>query len=115
MSKREPPIVAIIGVGEMGAAVAQRLRLRGARVRVSLKGRSTDSERRARRAGLEIVNEDAALFGNATFVLSISLPRAAVQVDTQSRTTFRSASNDAIFDYCNAIAPATARRIAEVL
>jgi 3-hydroxyisobutyrate dehydrogenase-like beta-hydroxyacid dehydrogenase len=115
MSKPQPPIVAIIGVGEMGAAVAQRLRLRGARVRVSLQGRSADSERRARRAGLEIVNGDAALFGNATFVLSIVPPGVAVQVATQYRTTFSSASGDAVFADCNAIAPATARRIAEVL
>ena len=114
MSKPQPPIVAIIGVGDMGAAVAQRVRLRGARVRVSLKGRSADSERRARRAGLETVNDDAALFGDATFVLSIVPPGVAVEVARQYRT-FSSAPRDAIFADCNAIAPATARRIAEVL
>jgi len=114
MSNREPPIVAIIGVGEMGAAVAQRLRLNGARVRVCLKGRSADSQRRARRAGLEIVNDDAALFGDAAFVLSIVPPGRAVQVASQYRTTFSTAPRDAIFADCNAIAPATSRRIAEV-
>src|SRR5215472_18942087 len=97
MSKREPPIVAIIGVGEMGAAVAQRLRLNGARVRVCLKGRSADSQRRARRAGLEIVNDDAALFGDAAFVLSIVPPGVAVQVARQYRTTLGTEPRDATF------------------
>jgi L-threonate 2-dehydrogenase len=115
MSNRKPPVVAIIGVGEMGAAVGQRLRLRGARVRVSLKGRSTDSERRARRAGLEIVNDDDALFGDATFVLSIVPPGVAVQVASQYRTMSGTPPGDAIFADCNAIAPASARRIAGVL
>ena len=115
MSNREPPIVAIIGVGEMGAAVAQRLRLSGAHVRVSLKGRSAESERRARRAGVEIVNDDAVLVGGADFVLSIVPPGVAVQIAEQYRTSFAGAAKEAIFADCNAIAPSTARRIAEVL
>jgi len=115
MSNREPPIVAIIGVGEMGAAVAQRLRLSGARVRVSLNGRSADSERRALRAGLEIVSDDSALVSNAAFVLSIVPPGVAVQVANQYRTSFAAAAKGVIFADCNAIAPATARRIGEVL
>src|SRR5262249_3322384 len=105
MSNREPPIVAILGVGEMGSAVAQRLSLSGAQVRVSLKGRSPDSERRARRAGLEIVNDDAALVSDAAFVLSIVPPGVAVQVAEQYRTSFASAAKEAIFADCNAIAP----------
>jgi len=115
MSNREPPLVAILGVGEMGAAVGQRLRLSGAHVRVSLKGRSSESERRARRAGLEIVKDDAALLSNAAFVLSIVPPGVAVQVAEQYRTSFASVANKAIFADCNAIAPSTARRIGEVL
>jgi 3-hydroxyisobutyrate dehydrogenase-like beta-hydroxyacid dehydrogenase len=115
MSNREPPIVAILGVGEMGAAVAKRLRLSGAQVRVSLKGRSADSERRARQAGLEIVNDDSALLNDAAFVLSIVPPGVAVQVAEQYRTSFARTAMGAIFADCNAIAPATARRIGEVL
>src|SRR5215472_2507526 len=115
MSNRETPIVVILGVGEMGAAVAQRLRLSGARVRTSLNGRSLESERRARRAGLDIVNDDAALVSDAAFVLSIVPPGVAVEVAEQYRTSFASAAKEAIFADCNAIAPSTARRIGEVL
>lgn len=115
MSNREPPIVAIVGVGEMGAAVAQRLRLSGAHVRVCLKGRSAESERRARRAGVEIVNDDAVLVSGADFVLTIVPPGVAVQVAEQYRTSFVSTAKEAIFADCNAIAPSTARRIGEVL
>ncbi len=56
--KDAAPVVAIIGAGEMGAAVGQRLQKSGARVLTSLKGRGSQSVERVRQAGLEIVDDD---------------------------------------------------------
>ncbi len=115
MSDSEQPVVALIGAGEMGAAVGRRLKLRGARVLISLKGRSSESERRVRRAELEVVDDDAALVRGADFVLSIVPPGVAVEIARRYRSALDAAANHPIFADCNAISPATARRIGEVL
>lgn len=115
MNNPKQPIIAIIGVGEMGAAVGKRLLLSGARVRVSLRGRSSESAARVRKAGLDAVNDDAALVRDANFVLSIVPPGVAVEVAKQFRDALAAASVLPVFVDCNAVAPATARRIGDVL
>jgi ketol-acid reductoisomerase len=50
--------VAIIGAGEMGAAVGRRLREMGARVITPLRGRSAGSVERVTQAALEVVDDD---------------------------------------------------------
>jgi pyrroline-5-carboxylate reductase len=57
----EPPVIAIIGAGEMGAAIGRRLREAAARILISLNGRSAASADRIRRAGLEVVHDDRRL------------------------------------------------------
>ncbi|MFZ1886740.1 MAG: DUF1932 domain-containing protein [Candidatus Binataceae bacterium] len=114
MDHSDQPVVAIIGAGEMGAAVGRRLKLRGARVLISVKGRSPESERRARRAELEVVDDDAALVRQADFVLSIVPPGVAMEIARRYRSALDAATKDAIFVDCNAISPATARRIGDV-
>jgi len=47
MSDRDAVTVAIVGAGEMGAAVGRRLREAGARVVTSVAGRSANSVRGA--------------------------------------------------------------------
>ncbi len=115
MSSNELPIVAIVGAGEMGAAVGRRLLMSGARVRTSLAGRSAESHRRVQRAGLEIVNDDSELIRDADFVLSIVPPAVAVEVAERCRAPLSDAKKNPVFADCNAVAPKTARRIAEVL
>lgn len=115
MGNSGQPVVALIGAGEMGAAVGRRLKLYGARVLISLKGRSSESERRVRRAELEIVDDDAALVRDADFVLSIVPPGVAVEIARRYRSALDAAAKNPIFADCNAISPATARRIGEVL
>lgn len=115
MNNREQPTIAIIGAGEMGAAVGGRLLLSGARVRVSLRGRSAQSANRVRRAGLEVVNDDVALVRDADFVLSIVPPGVAVEVAQEVRNALAAAAEPPVFADCNAIAPDTARRIGDVL
>ena len=89
MSDRDSVTVAIVGAGEMGAAVGRRLREAGARVVTSLAGRSADSVARVRDAGLEVVNDDDSLVRDANFVLSIVPPGVAVEVAEASSRSAR--------------------------
>jgi 3-hydroxyisobutyrate dehydrogenase-like beta-hydroxyacid dehydrogenase len=108
-------VVAIIGAGEMGAAVGRRLMRRGARVRTSLRGRSAESVDRVRRLGLEVFDDDDALIDGAGFLLSIIPPGQAVAVAERFRAPLTRARVKPVFVECNAIAPATVRSIANLL
>jgi len=107
--------VAIIGAGEMGAAVGRRLHECAARVMTSVAGRSASSIERVRRAGLELIDDDARLADEAEFVLSIVPPGVAVEVANRYREVIRQSPAKPYFVECNAIAPATTRRIHEMM
>jgi L-threonate 2-dehydrogenase len=107
--------VAIVGAGEMGAAVGQRMRELGARVLTTLKGRNAASVERVKRTGLEVVDDDDALVGAAGFVFSIVPPGQATAVAERFRGPLTRSSNKPVFVECNAIAPGTVRRIADRL
>jgi 3-hydroxyisobutyrate dehydrogenase-like beta-hydroxyacid dehydrogenase len=115
MSERDSVTVAIIGAGEMGAAVGRRLREAGARVVTSLTGRSAESVERVRDAGLEVVNDDDSLVRDANFVLSIVPPGVAGEVAKRLRGPLGRAQTMPVFVECNAISPATCRRISDLL
>jgi len=107
--------VAIVGAGEMGAAVGHRLREAGARVITSLAGRSAESVARVRDAGLEVVNDDDSIVRDANFVLSIVPPGVAVEVADRLRGPLARARAKPAYVECNAISPATCRRIRDLL
>jgi L-threonate 2-dehydrogenase len=107
--------VAIVGAGEMGAAVGRRLREAGARVVTSLAGRSAESIARVRNAGLEVVADDDSLVRNASFVLSIVPPGVAVEVAKCLSGPLSRADEPPVYVDCNAISPATCRRICGLL
>jgi 3-hydroxyisobutyrate dehydrogenase-like beta-hydroxyacid dehydrogenase len=115
MSERDSVTVAIVGAGEMGAAVSRRLREAGARVVTSLTGRSAESVARVRDAGLEVVNDDDSLVRDANFVLSIVPPGVAVEVAKRLRGPLGRAHATPVFVECNAISPATCRQIHDLL
>jgi L-threonate 2-dehydrogenase len=115
MSDRDSVTVAIVGAGEMGAAVGRRLRESGARVVTSLVGRSAESSARVRNAGLEVVENDDSLVRGASFVLSIVPPGVAVEVAERLRAPLSRAQSKPVFVECNAISPATCRRIRDLL
>lgn len=105
--------VVVIGAGEMGAAVARRLREGGARVTTSLQGRSASSAERVRLAGIEAIDDDNLLVRDADFVLAIVPPGAATEVAQRFKDPLLRAKP--LFVECNAIAPATTRHIEEIL
>ena len=110
-SDPRPETVAIIGAGEMGAAVGQRLRETGARVLTTLKGRSPASVRRVTRATLEVIDDDDTLVREAGFILSIVPPGQAEAVASRFSPALASSPSKPAFVECNAISPATVRRI----
>jgi 3-hydroxyisobutyrate dehydrogenase-like beta-hydroxyacid dehydrogenase len=114
-AKDAAPVVAIIGAGEMGAAVGQRLQKCGAGVLTSLKGRGSQSVERVRKAGLEIVDDDDQLVARADFVLSIVPPASAMEVARRFYGPLAQSGVHPVFADCNAISPKTVKSIAEVL
>ena len=115
MSDRDSLTVAIVGTGEMGAAVGRRLREAGARVVTEVAGRSAESVARVRSAGLEIADDDDSLVRGASFVLSIVPPAVAVEVAERLRGPIGRADEPPVFVECNAISPATCRHICGLL
>jgi len=116
MDEREKAeVVAIIGAGEMGAAVGRRLRESGASVLTSLRGRGPQSVERVRRAGLEVIDDDDALLRRADFVLSIVPPGVAVEVAQRMRDPLARSPRRPVFAECNAISPAAVKRIAQIV
>ncbi len=115
MRDRDSLTVAIVGTGEMGAAVGRRLHEAGARVVTSLAGRSAESVARVRSAGLEIADDDDSLLRGASFVLSIVPPGVAIEVAERLRGPIGRADEPPAFVECNAISPATCRHICGLL
>jgi 3-hydroxyisobutyrate dehydrogenase-like beta-hydroxyacid dehydrogenase len=103
----DPPVIVIIGAGEMGAAVGRRLREAGARVLISLDGRSAASTDRVTRAGLEGIHDDQRVIDGIDCILSIVPPGAALEVAERLRAPLGNTTSPPPFVDCNAIAPTT--------
>ena len=114
-SARRADTIAVIGAGEMGAAVGHRMLSKGARVLTTLKGRSAASAERVRLAGIEVVDDDDAIALEAGFLLSIVPPGQAIAVAQRFHGPLARAAKKPVFVECNAISPATMRRIADAL
>jgi 3-hydroxyisobutyrate dehydrogenase-like beta-hydroxyacid dehydrogenase len=68
-----------------------------------------------KRAGLEVIDDHDRLVGEADFILSIVPPGVAGEVAQRFREPLSRARIKPVFAECNAIAPATVRRIADLL
>lgn len=107
--------VGIVSPGAMGSAFGAALRRGGARVVVTLAGRSERTRRLAEEAELEVVGGVDELVTEGDFVLSIAPPDAARTIAYDlSRACARSGARPLVADL-NAIAPATVAAIAEEL
>ena len=109
------PTVAIMSPGDMGHAVGATLRERGLRVISELEGRSERTRALAARAGIEAVADDAALVRAADVLLAIVVPAEAQALAERIARAVRGTGATPLYVECNAIAPQTARRIAEIV
>lgn len=109
------PTIVVIAAGEMGAAVAQRLRLRGATVRTSLRGRSAATKARAEAAGLIAIDDDGMLVEGADFILSVMPPGEAKGLAQRLAPVLKPLSKKPLYVDCNALAPVTVREVAAVI
>jgi 3-hydroxyisobutyrate dehydrogenase-like beta-hydroxyacid dehydrogenase len=107
-------VIAILSPGDMGHAVGAHLHAQGFRVLTDLAGRSASTRARARRSGFEDVGLDS-LVESAELVLSILPPAAAEGCATRVADAMRRTGRRPVFVDCNAIAPATARRLAAIV
>lgn len=105
--------VAVVAPGMMGSGVAGRLVQNGVRVITSLAGRRTGSVARAAAAGMEDVPE-AELVG-ADIILSIVPPGQALALAERLAPYLATTSGSPIYADCNAVSPATVRRIEAVI
>src|SRR5438874_10542 len=107
------PVVAVIAPGMMGAAVAKRLVDHGLRVLASLKGRSAETQARARDAGMTAAGEEE--IAASDFILSILPPGDAVTLSQRFAPALTASNSKPVFVDCNAVSPPTVERIAAVI
>jgi 3-hydroxyisobutyrate dehydrogenase-like beta-hydroxyacid dehydrogenase len=103
--------VGLLHPGEMGAVVGECLRATGARVVWPSEGRSEASRRRARAAGLEDLDALAAVVAVSDVVLSVCPPGSATEV----ARLVAAAGFGGLYVDANAVAPATAREVGEIV
>jgi 3-hydroxyisobutyrate dehydrogenase-like beta-hydroxyacid dehydrogenase len=107
--------VGVIGAGEMGSAVAGRLRDGGCSVVVSLEGRSDTSRRRLSALGLTSVQTMREIVEHAGMVLSIVPPGQALQVSGACAAALHASPKPLTYVDCNAVSPRTVREIEGVV
>ncbi len=99
----------------MGHAVGRALREGGLRVVTCLAGRSERSRALAARGGLEDLGSLAELVRQADLVLSIMPPASALGFAAEAARAVAETGARPYYADCNAVSPATARRIGAVL
>ncbi len=107
-----PAVIAVIGTGDMGAAIGGALNRAGLRVVSDLSRRSEHSRSLARKAGIEDLGSLARVVQDATVLLSILPPAAAPQFAAEVVAAMSATGARPLFVDCNAVAPATMRAIA---
>jgi 3-hydroxyisobutyrate dehydrogenase-like beta-hydroxyacid dehydrogenase len=107
------PLVAIVAQGTMASGLAARLGQHGVRVRTLLSGRSSASQARAAAAGMQAASICELL--EADILLSVLPPALAGKFAADLAPALRAAPNKPLYVDLNAISPASARSIAEVV
>jgi 3-hydroxyisobutyrate dehydrogenase-like beta-hydroxyacid dehydrogenase len=101
--------VGLLNPGEMGAAVGQCLTGRGHTVLWASDGRSERTAERAKAAGLDDAGTAGELAAQASVILSVCPPHAALDV------AWAVHGFTGVYVDANAIAPGTARQVAELI
>jgi 3-hydroxyisobutyrate dehydrogenase-like beta-hydroxyacid dehydrogenase len=109
---KELTTVAILMPGDMGHGCALAFRENGLRVVTALAGRSARTHRLAEKAGIEILPNLGDVVRAADLILSILPPEHAVTQAEHVATTMKEVGKSPDYADCNAISPATAKKVA---
>jgi 3-hydroxyisobutyrate dehydrogenase-like beta-hydroxyacid dehydrogenase len=107
--------VGLMTPGDMGQAVAMRIRDKGFTVCTALAKRSERSRALAKEAGLTDLGSVARLVAECDVVLSVMNPGAAVEFAREAADALRASGKKTLVVDCNAIAPPTAQEIAGII
>jgi len=107
--------IGLLSPGDMGHVVGQVLINNGARVITCLDGRSERTRGLAETAGIEDVPTYGDLVREASLVICILVPAAAEEAASQVADALKDTGEQIVYADCNAVAPATAVRIGNVI
>jgi L-threonate 2-dehydrogenase len=107
------PVVAVIAPGAMGAAVGKRLVDNGLKVLTSLKGRSPETQARAKSAGMAGASDEE--IAACDFILSILPPGDALSLAQLFAPALTASNAKPVYVDCNAINPKTVERVAAAI
>ena len=99
----------------MGHAVGREFRASGLEVLTCLSGRSPRTRRLAESAGFRDLPSLETLAEQADLILSILVPEAAVALAEEVARAMKSTGCHPVFADCNAVSPATSRRIGRII
>ena len=103
--------VGIISSGDMGSAVGMRLNQSGVDVYTSDENRSSRTIQRAEQVGIKNAGSIKSLVSTSDILLSIVPPGFAFAVASRILTFIGKSDTSPVFIECNAISPATMRKI----
>ena len=107
--------IGITSPGDMGQAIAGRLKACGYEVYAALNGRSPRTAELARKAGLVDCGSIAELVQTCDMIMSILNPAAAIDNARAVAAAVRKTGKKLVYVDCNAIAPQTGREIEEII
>ena len=107
------PVVTIIAPGAMGAAVGKRLVDNGLKVLTSLKGRSQETQTRAKQAGIAGASDEE--IAASDFILSILPPGDALSLARHFAPVLKASNSKPVYVDCNAINPVTVDKVAAAI
>ena len=107
--------VAIISPGDMGSGIGTVLVQEGYQVLTCLEGRSPLTKELALRSGFQDTPNIATLVSQADCLISIVPPESALSVAQEIAGQIQSGNSGLIYVDCNAIAPQTTLKAAEII
>ena len=103
--------IGVTSPGDMGQAVAMRLKACGFEVYTALEGRSPRTAELAHKAGIDDCGSIEKLVGTCDMILSILNPAAALENAREVARAMRATGSKTVYVDCNAIAPQTGHEI----
>lgn len=107
--------VGILSPGDMGHTVGRVLIEHGMQVVTCLVDRSQRTRALAQKAGIEAVSTYEQLVRDAGMILSILVPAQAGKAATTVAEALRTTGEQVVYVDCNAIAPATAKKLGKII